>query len=82
MENSAFVKGAMQELEKLGLDSQCRSLASTNEASLFSRLGIECLCLGAGLREGNVHTPNEYVTISDLENAIIFYKKMIERFCI
>ncbi len=81
-ENSPFVRGAIQELEKLGLDSQCRSLASTNEASLFSRLGIECLCLGAGLREGNVHTPNEYVTISDLEKAMIFYKKMIERFCL
>lgn len=81
-ENSVFVKVAQSELEKLGLDSQCRSLASTNEASLFSRLGIECLCLGAGVREGNVHTPSECVTISDLEKAVVFYKKMIERFCI
>lgn len=81
-ENSVFVKAAQAELEKLGIDSQCRSLASTNEASLFSRLGIECLCLGAGQREGNVHTPNEYVSITDLEKAIVFYTKMIERFCL
>ncbi len=82
VENSVFVKAAQAELQKLGIDSRCRSLASTNEASLFSRLGIECLCLGAGLREGNVHTPNEYVSISDLEKAIVFYTKMIERFCL
>lgn len=81
-ENSVFIKAAQAELQKLGIDSGCRSLASTNEASLFSRLGIECLCLGAGLREGNVHTPSEYVSILDLEKAIIFYTKMIERFCL
>lgn len=81
-ENSAFVKGAQNELEKLGIDSQCHTIASTNEASLFSRIGIECLCLGAGLREGNVHTPNEYVTISELEKVTVFYQRMIERFCI
>jgi acetylornithine deacetylase/succinyl-diaminopimelate desuccinylase-like protein len=81
-ENSVFIKAAQAELEKLGIDSQCQSLASTNEASIFSRLGIECLCLGAGQREGNVHTPNEYVNITDLEKAIIFYTRMIERFCL
>jgi len=81
-ENSVFVKVAQNELDKLGIESKCRSLASTNEASLFSRLGIECLCLGAGVREGNVHTPTECVSISDLDKVIIFYKRMIERFCI
>lgn len=81
-ENSAFVKAAQSELQKLGLNSECRSLASTNEASLFSRIGVECLCLGAGLREGNVHTANEHVKIKDLEIATHFYQKMIERFCI
>ena len=81
-ENSAFVKAALVELNKLGIDSGCRSLASTNEASLFSRLGIECLCLGAGVREGNVHTPAECVTIADLEKVTKFYRHMLERFCL
>lgn len=80
--DSVFTKAALTELSQLNIDSKCQALASTNEASLFSRLGIECLCFGAGLREGNVHTPNEYVTFSDLDKATAFYKRMIERFCL
>ena len=81
-ENSVLVRAAQSILESMGLDSKCKTLASTNEASLFSRLGIECICLGAGLREGNVHTPEEHVKIEDLEKATHFYEKMVERFCI
>jgi len=81
-ENSVFLKAAKAELEKMGIYSKFESLPSTNEASLFSRLGIECLCFGAGLREGNVHTPNEHIRLIDLEKVISFYKKMIERFCL
>lgn len=81
-EKSVLIKGALAELEKLGQSSQCASLASTNEASLFSRIGIECICVGAGKRENNVHTPNEHVEIKHLELMTSFYKKMIERFCL
>lgn len=81
-ENSVLVKTAQSILESMGLDSKCKTLASTNEASLFSRFGIECICLGAGIREGNVHTPEEHVKIEDLEKATHFYEKMVERFCI
>lgn len=81
-ENSVLIKGALAELEKLGHKSECMSLASTNEASLFSRVGIECICIGPGLREKNVHTANEHVEIKHLEVMTSFYQKMIERFCI
>lgn len=81
-EKSVLIKGALAELEKLGQTSRCTSLASTNEASLFSRIGIECICIGAGIRENNVHTPNEHVEIKHLELMTSFYQKMIERFCL
>ncbi len=81
-ENSILVKTAQSILSKMNLDSKCISLASTNEASLFSRVHIECICLGAGVREGNVHTPMEHVKITDLEKATAFYQEMIERFCL
>ena len=81
-ENSMLIKTTQSILEKLGLDSKCKSLASTNEASLFSRLGIECICIGAGVREGNVHTSQEHVKIDDLEKAMMLYESLIERFCI
>lgn len=81
-ENSVLIKSAQSILEKMGLDSECKTMASTNEASLFSRLNIECICIGAGVREGNVHTAEEHVKIEDLEKAIHFYVQMIERFCL
>jgi succinyl-diaminopimelate desuccinylase len=81
-ENSVLIKSAQAVLEKMGLDSKCRSLASTNEASLFSRLGLECICIGAGVREGNVHTPTEHVRLEDLEKVMKFYQQLVERFCL
>lgn len=80
--NSVFVKGCQQELQGMGLTSESRTQSSTNEASLFARTGIECLTFGPGKREGNIHTPQEHVAIRDLEQAVEFYKRVIERFCI
>lgn len=81
-DSSVLLKGAQSILNELGLVSKPKSLSSTNETSLFSRLGIECLCFGPGLRDGNIHTPEEHVSIDDLNKAHLFYKKLIERFCL
>lgn len=81
-ESSILVKGCLDELRALGLGDRPASLASTNEASIFSRIGVDCICFGPGKREGNVHTPQEHVALADLENAIQFYKRIIERFCL
>lgn len=80
--NSILVKGCLDELRSMGLSDHVITQSSTNEASIFSRIGIECVCFGPGKREGNVHTPNEHVSIEDLQKAVSFYKKVIERFCI
>ena len=76
---SILVKSAQNEMEKLGVASECRTMASTNEASLFARPGIECICIGIGEREENIHTPTEKVSLHQIEIAINFYEKMIER---
>lgn len=81
-ENSVLIKAAQSILNKHGLESNCATLASTNEASLFSRLGVECICFGAGIRDGNVHTPQEHVKIEDLDKVTQFYEQMVERFCL
>jgi succinyl-diaminopimelate desuccinylase len=80
--NSDFIRGCLEDLKGLGLGGEPTSQPSTNEASLFSRVGIECLCFGAGRREGNIHTPSEHVEIQELYSAIEFYKKAITRFCL
>lgn len=78
---SILVKSAQSEMEKLGITAECRTMASANEASLFARTGIECICIGIGEREGNIHTPNEKVSLQQIETATVFYEKMIERLC-
>jgi succinyl-diaminopimelate desuccinylase len=79
---SMLVRGCLAELETLGLSTECISQSSTNEASLWSRVGIECVSFGAGKRDGNIHTPNEHVAIDDLKKSIEFYQRVIERFCL
>lgn len=81
-ETSMLVKGCRDELRDMGLVDGLSTQPSTNEASIFSRTGIECLCFGPGKREGNVHTPSEHVAIADLHKAVEFYKRVIERFCL
>ncbi len=80
--NSILVRGCRDELREMGLNSAAIAQSSTNEASLFSRVGMDCVCFGAGDRDGNIHTPNEHVLIEDLHRARQFYQKMIERFCL
>ena len=80
--NSILVKGCLDELRNLGLSDKPITQSSTNEASIFSRIGVECVCFGPGKRENNVHTPQEHVAIADLEEAVEFYKRIIERFCL
>ncbi len=81
-ENSVFVRGCLDELKEMGLSSQIQTQSSTNEASLWSRVGIDCVSFGPGQREGNIHTPHEHVAIDDLKKAVEFYRRVIERFCL
>ncbi len=79
---SEFVLDLQKILKALSLNSDVESQASANEASLFSRLGIECLCFGPGRKQGNVHTPFEHVALNDLHTAKEFYIKVLERYCL
>lgn len=79
---SVFVKGCQSELAKMNLSTDFQTQASTNEASLWSRVGVECIAFGAGRREGNIHTPDEHVAVEDLKRSTEFYKGVIERFCL
>lgn len=81
-ENSILVKAALDTLKGLERASGVMTQSSTNEASLFSRIGIDCICLGPGKREDNIHTPHENVEVRDLELAQQFYTRMIERICL
>ncbi|HND86422.1 MAG TPA: M20/M25/M40 family metallo-hydrolase, partial [Pseudobdellovibrionaceae bacterium] len=80
--DSALVAEAIGAARDLELDMELHTQASTNESSLLSRVGVDCLCFGPGVREGNIHTPTEHVRLSDLEKAIDFYEAMMRRMCL
>lgn len=65
-----------------GSEKHLTTHPSTNEASLWSRLNIPTVSFGPGVREDNIHTPNEHVKIEDLKLAIQFYENIIQRFCL
>lgn len=80
--SSDLVQGCLDEMKKLAISPLIQGVTATNEASLFSRVGIDCLCFGPGLREGNVHTPCESLNLEEIPKTIAFYKRAIERFCL
>jgi len=79
---SIFLRGGLNLLREMGLQDEAVTQPSTNESSLFARLGADCLCFGAGVRDGNVHTPEESVSMNDLAKSKEFYSQMIERFSV
>ncbi|MGZ5279208.1 MAG: M20 family metallopeptidase [Pseudobdellovibrionaceae bacterium] len=81
-ENSMFVRGCLAELAEMGMPVNTTTQSSSNEASLWSRTGIDCISFGPGIREGNIHTPKEHVLIDDLKKSIEFYRRVIGRFCL
>jgi succinyl-diaminopimelate desuccinylase len=81
-ENSVLIKVCRDEMRKMNLPDEPTTQSSTNEASLWNRIGIECVAFGPGIREGNINTPNEHVSVHELEQAVDFYQRIITRFCL
>jgi succinyl-diaminopimelate desuccinylase len=79
---SNFVKETRELLSEMGLSGSLSKITVSTEASVFGRLGIECLVWGPGQSVGNSHAPNESVKIEELNRAIEFYKAAMERFCL
>lgn len=81
-DSSEFLKSCSEILEEMKMDQAPSKISVSTEASVFTRLGIECLVFGPGESVGNSHAPNERVKVKDLEKAVEFYKRAIERFCV
>ncbi len=80
--DAELVKLGQKTLKTMGESSELLKTPLSTEASVFSRMGIECLVFGPGQGAGNSHAPNEKVKISDLEKATEFYKEMIKEVCL
>lgn len=80
--DSDLVRVASETLTQIGLKPTPGAFAGATEASVFHRLGVECVVWGPGLSVGNSHAPNECIKMRDLDLAVDFYRRFLEGFCL
>ena len=76
--NSRFIQAASRALKACGVDVVKKTKASSTEAALYNHFGAEAIVFGPGLSIGNVHRPNEYNSLSQMETATQFYTNLLK----
>ncbi|MCC6809538.1 MAG: M20/M25/M40 family metallo-hydrolase [Deltaproteobacteria bacterium] len=61
--------------------AQPRAKATSTEAGVFARKGINAAVFGPGVSVQNAHTPNEWNRVTDLERAVQVYTRLIRKLC-
>ena len=80
-EDHDLVRLCRDALITAGLPVKMDKSATSTEAAQYFQAGFEAVVFGAGLSIGNSHSPNEYNTLEQLDQATLFYEKLIERVC-
>lgn len=81
-DKSQLVSVSRQVMQDMQLDPGLNITSARTEASWLQRRGVNCLVFGPGKGTGNVHSPNENVSIAEVKKASEFYKRVIERVCL
>jgi len=71
--NSRFLKAVAKRLKSCGVAPVAKTKASSTEAAVYNAHGAEAIVFGPGLSIGNVHRPNEYNSLDQMEIATRFY---------
>jgi len=79
--DGAIVGLSLAALADLGRSLELASKAGCTEAGLYAAAGIPAVVIGPGRSAGNIHAPNEHVSIGELEQAIDFYDRIIGAEC-
>ena len=79
--NSEIVKKVKTALREVGLPVRFLSKSGNTEGAVLSEMGAEAIVIGPGRSVGNIHAPNEYNEISQLEKAVDFYAAFLKQFC-
>jgi len=80
--DETIVKSCQEILKEMGRSPKLVKSTACTEANVLSRFGISTLVWGPGQGVGNTHQPNEHIKISELEFAIDFYSRFIEKTCL
>ena len=76
--DSEVVTMAMEAQAKAGLPMTTGVKAGCTEAGVYAAAGLTPVVFGPGPSEGNIHAPNEYNLLSEVEAAARFYSELIE----
>jgi len=69
-------------MEEAGIEPSFMKKATSTEAAQYFQAGYPAIVFGPGRSQGNSHSPNENNIIEQMEKAIGFYEKVIERVCL
>lgn len=81
MEDS-FVGMVGEAMKAAGIEPEYVTNSTSTEAAHYFQAGYPALAFGPGHPIGNSHCPNEYNTLEQIEKAILFYQKIIEKVCL
>lgn len=68
-------------LKSLGLDPTLQAKATSTEAGVFARLGLEVAVFGPSVSVGNAHCANEHANLEQVAKAIDVYERLILALC-
>ena len=81
-EDHDLVKICKEAMTAAGIPLKLDKKATSTEAAQYFQAGYEAVVFGPGLSHGNSHSPNEYNLLDQLQKAVTFYEKLIERICV
>lgn len=79
--DAPVVKLAASALRAAGLPVKIAAKSGCSEAGLYSRVGIPSVVMGPGRAAGNIHQPNESVSVKQLKSAVRFYQAFVQKAC-
>jgi len=78
---SSIIHLARSVSRRLGVPFRLIRKPSCTEAGFLREKGIPAVVFGAGKSGKNIHAPNEYNELSQLEKAFSIYRSLIEAYC-
>ena len=77
-----WVKICQGAMEEVGVRPDITKISLCSEAGLFAQKGFPSVAIGPGIARGNSHGPNEHGFMPQLQQAVSFYEKVIEKVCL
>ncbi|MBI3615535.1 MAG: M20/M25/M40 family metallo-hydrolase [Candidatus Omnitrophica bacterium] len=79
--DAPVVRQAVSALRAARLPVKITAKSGCSEAGLYAKVGIPSVVIGPGRSKGNIHQPNESVSLRQLRAAVRFYEAFLKKIC-